>query len=92
MLPISTNKVLLYPCGLPVWMSPCWCGPVNGLAQAGCVSGKPPPHGNVYHSMCFGLPGILYSIETVEGKDWTHQSPPKNLKKGKNRWTTFKIL
>jgi hypothetical protein len=81
MLSICTNKVLLSPCGLPVWMSPCWCGPVNGLIRAGCVSGKPPPYGNEYHSMCFGLSGIMYSIELVEGKDWTHQCPQNFLKK-----------
>ena len=57
-----------------------------------CVPHKPHPFRNEYHSMCCGLSGNMYSIELVEGKDRPHQSPPKKLKKGKDRWTTFKTL
>ena len=39
------------------------------------VPRKPHPMGNVYHSICCGLSGIMFAIELVQGKDRRSQFP-----------------
>ena len=37
---------------------------------------KPHTFGNDYHSICYGLSGIVFDIELVEGKDFPGDTPP----------------
>ena len=53
---------------------------------------KPHPFGNKYHTACFGLLGILFSIELVEGKDHPPQIQEQYSQHGKMTGLLMRML
>ena len=53
---------------------------------------KPWPFGNEYHMVCCSLPGILWQMEIVEGKDALSQIVPKFNNQGKPDGLLLRVL
>ena len=56
------------------------------------VRRKPWPFGNEYHMVCCSLPGILWQMEVVEGKDSPSQIVPKFSNEGKTVGLLLRVL
>ena len=56
------------------------------------VPHKPRPFGNEYHTVCCSLPGILWQMEIVKGKDDPSQIVPKFNNQGKTVGLLLHVL
>jgi hypothetical protein len=71
---------------ISIWFSQWTC---PGWVFCPC---KPHPFGNEYHTACCGLPGIMFSMEMVEGKDHPPQAAERWNKLGKMSGLFLRML